>query len=166
MRLIDPAPAGGRVVQLAAVDPGLRTATSVTIPQGQTSAEFSIVSNDVTELQNARVVATLGDSTATASMVVKPLAIKAFALSAATVKGGVSVEGTVTLDEVVGVNTLVTVESADPAVVVVPSSTTVVKGGKARTFTIKTKAVTAAKYVKITVTKNGTSTYRTLKVTP
>ncbi|RYG43223.1 hypothetical protein EON79_17390, partial [bacterium] len=106
VRLIDPAPAGGRIVELASADPGLRTATSVKVPEGQTWAEFSIVSNDVTEIQEARVVARTGDSTATGIMSVKPLAVKAFTLSAATVKGGASVDGTVTLDEIVGVNTL------------------------------------------------------------
>ncbi|RYG47410.1 hypothetical protein EON79_07450 [bacterium] len=167
VELAKPAQAGGQLVNLVSLDPGLRTAVNVTVPQGQTTATFSIVSNDVATLQNATVQATTDDdSTATATMQVRPVEIHSFTISQTTIKGGESFEGTITLLDLVGVNTLVDVVSGDPAVVVVPSSTTVVKGGRVRTFTIKTKKVTAVKYVKVTVIKHGSTTYRTIKVTP
>ncbi|RYG38867.1 hypothetical protein EON81_02530 [bacterium] len=166
VHLDSPASAGGMVVNFSSSNPVLRPAAIVTIPAGASSATFSIVSSDVAVATNATITATAEGVSATATTSVKPLTIKSFTLALATVKGGVSTDAIVTLNETVGVNTLVTVESADPSVVIVPSSTTVVKGGSARTFTVKTKAVTVAKFVKITVTKNGTSTYRTLKVTP
>ncbi|RYG38868.1 hypothetical protein EON81_02535 [bacterium] len=166
VRLYRPAPAGGVVVTLASSNPAVRPATSVTVPEGQTWTSFSSVANDVASLQTATLTASTPDSSLTAKVSVKPLTIQSLTLSAATVKGGASLDATLTLNETVGVNTLVTVESGDPAVVIVPASTTVVKNTITRTFVVKTKSVTVSKNVRITVTKNGTSAYRTLKVTP
>ncbi|RYG99536.1 MAG: hypothetical protein EON58_03575 [Alphaproteobacteria bacterium] len=166
VRIDRPAPVGGQGVTFSSPDPGVRAAASVTIPQGATSASFSIVSNDVAVPQEARVVAESDGSTLTGTTTVRPLAVKSFAISTATIQGGLSLEGTVTLAEAVGVNTPLSIESADPSVVIVPSSTTIIKNTAVRTFLIKTKAVAAAKFVKITVKKNGTTAYRTLKVTP
>ncbi|RYG34915.1 hypothetical protein EON81_14230 [bacterium] len=167
VRLLSPAPSGGAVVTLTSADSALlRVPASVRVPAGATTATFEAISSDTPVTDSSVVSAKGGATTKTANVTIKPLAATAFTLSFATVGGGTTLTGTVTLSAEVAAGTAVQIDSSDTSVATVPATVTILAGTRTATFTITSKAVTTAKTVKITVTKHASSLYRTLKVTP
>src|SRR5919106_3623210 len=93
------------------------------------------------------------------------LGVASLSLNPATVTGGNSSTGTVTLTVVAQASTTVAITSNNPAATV-PASVTVPAGSQSRTFTISTTQVPATTTAVITASLNGTSRTATLTINP
>ncbi|RYG44749.1 hypothetical protein EON79_14245 [bacterium] len=165
VRLTMAAKAGGAVVRLASSSSSLTVPATVTVPEGQYTATFPAYSGDVPGGESATVTASADAGSATESVVIRPLTISSFVLSASTVVGGQDLTATVRLNADVAVETVLTLISSDP-LVTVPATVTVPPGTRTVSFTLGTSATARAKNVRITIAKSGSSLYRTVKVTP
>ncbi|RYG42636.1 hypothetical protein EON79_18495, partial [bacterium] len=165
VRLVSAAPAGGAWVRIVSSDPTFTVPANVKVLEGQYAATFQVVAPDIAVDTTVGVTASNDASSASTEFVAKPLSIVNLTLSAATVTGGTSLTGTVTLSTDVAAGTSVQLESSDPSAKV-PVAVTILANGRTGTFTITTKAVPAAKFVRITARKHASSLYKTVKVSP
>jgi hypothetical protein len=104
------------------------------------------------------VTATLGSSSTTATITVEPSQgpISSFTLSPASVQGGTSFAGTVTLSAPApSGGATVTSSSGDTAVATVPASVTVPAGATSATFIVTTQSVPSNTTVVIIGTYEG-----------
>ncbi len=102
-----------------------------------------------------------------ASTTPSPASLSAVSVSPTSVVGGSTAQGTVTLTGgAPSGGALVSLSSANPSVVAVPSSVTVAAGASSVTFGVTTSTVTANTSVSITATYAGVSRTTTLTVTP
>jgi hypothetical protein len=96
-----------------------------------------------------------------------PASLSAVSVSPSSVVGGNSAQGTITLTGgAPSGGAVVTLSSANTAVVSVPASVTVAAGASSATFSVNTSGVTANTSVTITATYGGVSRTTTLTVTP
>jgi FG-GAP-like repeat len=93
------------------------------------------------------------------------LGVASLSLNPATVTGGNSSTGTVTLTAVAQASTTVAITSNNPAATV-PASVTVPAGSQSRTFSISTTQVPATTNAIITASLNGTSRSANLTINP
>ncbi|HKN43928.1 MAG TPA: hypothetical protein VJW23_08380, partial [Propionibacteriaceae bacterium] len=92
-----------------------------------------------------------------------PPVLASFTLNPTSVKGGSPSVGTVTLDRPVSAgNTVVTLASSNPAVVLVPAAVTVPTGGQRASFTVVSHSVATPTMVTITATAGGVTKQATL----
>jgi hypothetical protein len=167
-----PAPAGGAEVfvthaSLALAD-GL-LGTVVTVPAGATSATFAVDTYKVSVPMVASIRATYGGLTRTALLTVNPSAaptLTALSISPASLVGGNSATGTVTLSDPAPAGGLVVTLSDNSTAVTVPASVTVPAGATDATFTITTATVAAATSATVTATAGGVTRTATLAVNP
>jgi hypothetical protein len=96
-----------------------------------------------------------------------PASLSAVSVSPSSVVGGNSAQGTITLTGgAPSGGAVVTLSSANTAVVSVPASVTVAAGASSATFSVNTSGVTANTSVTITATYGGERPTTTLTVTP
>jgi hypothetical protein len=96
-----------------------------------------------------------------------PASLSAVSVSPSSIVGGNSAQGTITLTGgAPSGGAVVTLSSANTAVVSVPASVTVAAGASSATFSVNTSGVTANTSVTITATYGGVSRTTTLTVTP
>ncbi|RYG48480.1 hypothetical protein EON79_04335 [bacterium] len=165
VKLREPAPVGGASVALSFTGP-ISGPASIVVPEGASKIDFSMTTEDVEDRTSASVAATVGAVKIVKSTSIRPLVLSALSLSASVATGGTQSTGTVTLNAAVQVDTVVRLSSDSPELVSVPTTVVIQAGSKSATFPIATTATAASKNVKISALKNGTSLYRTLKVTP
>jgi hypothetical protein len=148
--LTQPAPAGGVTVQVASDMADVETPASVFIPAGATDAMVSpITTRPVPGATVGTIRAAYGASWQMSSLGLFPL-LWGHSLGADSVIGGASTTGSVTLlNPAPSGGAVVTLVSADPAVVSLPSSVFIPAGGTGATFNIATSAVSAAARVRI-----------------
>ena len=163
--LKSPATADGTSVTLSSDFAGLIVPKSVVIPAGKTSAEFEIVAADVTSLSKVNLVATSGASGVGKVLTIKPVTVASFDLPIA-IKGGALCQGTVTLNAIVNVDTVVQVLSSNPRSASVPNVVTIPAGSSSTTFAVTTPTVTRSVTVRVTVSKNGIARSRVLTISP
>ena len=163
------APTGGALVQLSSVSPATVPPT-VTVPAGATSASFNIGTTSTSSSAQVKVYAVL-NTTWGAVLTVNPgtpsaPTLSALSLSPASVAGGGSSQGTVTLTSAApSGGSVVSLSSSNTAAATVPASVAVAAGSTSRTFTVTTSAVSSSTPVTITGTAGATRT-ATLTVTP
>lgn len=93
------------------------------------------------------------------------VALSGLSLSSATITGGGSVTGTVTLASPAATNTVVALTDNAPAASI-PSSVTVLSGASTANFTVTTATVSANQVATITATYAGVSKTANLTITP
>lgn len=166
--LSDPAPAGGAVVTLTSGNTGAATVpASVTIPEGQTTTTFIVTSKPVPTSTNVTITATYNRVSQSAVLRVNPPVLTGLTLNPATVFGGQTSVGTVTLDGPAPTGNLVVRLTSDNAnVATVPASVTVAAGQTSATFTVTSQPVARRTVVTITATSNGASVSALLTVRP
>lgn len=164
-----PAPSGGALITLSSSDSTVATLASstVTIPQGATSATFTVNTSSVTTAANVVISATYAGNTVSANLTVTPyVAIASVSLSPATVVGGTPSTGTVTLSQAApSAGIIVNLSSSNGSVASVPASITVASGNTTATFSITTYPVSGSTAVTIT-TLSGNSLAASLTVNP
>ncbi len=138
-----PAPSGGIAVTLASSNTAAAQVSSpVTVPAGQTSVDFPITTSAVAADVTATISATLG-VTKTATLTVKAASLTALDVQPASVPGGLTATGTVSLDGPAPAGGTTVSLSSSAAQAQVPASVTVAAGQTTGTFTITTTAVAA-----------------------
>lgn len=169
------APAGGAVVTLSSSSPSIASVpASVALAAGATSANFTITTASVTASNSATITASFGGTTRTAILTVTPPApppppasLSALTLSPASVTGGNSSQGMVTLTSAAPTGgAVVTLSSSNINAATVPASVTLAAGVTSTTFTVTTKTVTASTPVTLSASQGGVTKTAVLTVTP
>jgi hypothetical protein len=148
--LTQPAPAGGVTVKVASDMADVETPASVFIPAGATDAMVSpITTSPVGGASVGTIRAAFGTTWQQSSLGLFPL-LWGHSLGAETVIGGNATTGTVTLlNPAPAGGAVVTLVSADPAAVTLPSTVFIPAGGTGASFNITTSTVSAATRVRI-----------------
>ena len=170
--LTSAAPSTGAVVALASANPALATVpASVTIAAGATSATFPVSTSPVAASSTVALSGSFAGVTRSATLTLTPVpppaSLSAVSVSPASVTGGSSSAGTVTLTSAAPAGGVVaTLASSLPGVASVPASVTIAAGATSAGFTATTTAVTSATSVTLTATLAGVVRTATLAVNP
>jgi hypothetical protein len=159
---------GSTVVHLASSDTATATVpATVTIPSGQTFANFNVTAKNIAADHSTTIRATLG--TGFLETTVQVIAIKfiGFTLSQSTAFEGSAVTGQVNLNGPAPAGgKVVTLTNSNPAAATVPSSVTIPQGSASKTFTVTAKAVTTTQTTTIKATVGAIQISRNLVVVP
>ena len=138
------APSGGAEVALSSADTAVASVSaSVTVPAGATSATFTVSTSGVATSSTVIISASYSGTTRTANLTVTPASLSSVSISPATVVGGASSTGTITLNGNAPTGGAVVSLSETNAAATVPASVTVAAGQKTATFEITTVPVTS-----------------------
>ncbi|UOA10214.1 DUF2341 domain-containing protein [Methylobacter sp. S3L5C] len=159
------APIGGIVVTLSNNNSIVSEPASVTVPAGASSATFTIATTPVASNTTVTLSAALNSITKTSTMVVNRPALASVSVNPASVKGGTSSTGTVTLTGAAPAAGTVVALSDNNTAASVPASVTVPMGATGATFTITTTRVNSSRNVTISGKLNGTTKTATLGIT-
>jgi hypothetical protein len=140
--LSGPALPGGASVSLQTSISGVATLPSiVTVPAGSTSTTFTVTTSAVATSTSTIITATFGAGR-TVSLTVKAASLSSIARSPASVVGGASSTGTVTLNgPAPSSGALVRLQSSNVSAAQLPNSLTIAAGTKSASFTITTAPV-------------------------
>jgi hypothetical protein len=154
-----PAPSGGAVVTLSSSNTGAaQVPASVTVAANATTATFTVATNAVSTNTLVTISATYGSTQNTIVTVNAPV-VSSVAVSPASVQGGASALGTVSLSGPAPTGgSLVTLASSNTAAAQVPASVTVAAGATAATFTVTSSVVASNTGVTISATYGQTQT--------
>jgi hypothetical protein len=170
VQLQGPAPAGGLVANLSSTDSTLATLpASIAIPEGASSASFSVKTAPVGVRSNASVLAAIGpDGTpGSATLILVPApALSSLIVQPSSVVSGGSVAINVALNADAASATSVSLSSSNPSVVPVPASATVPAGASTTFVPVVTGPVSAPTSVTIGASLNGVAQTATLIVSP
>lgn len=163
--LSGPAPTGGASVSLqSSITAAATVPSSVTVPANSTSTTFTITTYAVASNTSTTITASLGVSR-TASLTVNTASLSSISRSPASVVGGASSTGTVTLNgPAPSGGKLITLQISNSSVARAPANVTIAAGSKSITFTITTTPVSANTSVTITATYAGVARTTTLTV--
>lgn len=161
-------------VTLTDINKIVKSTTPVVIKKGTASSTFSLPTIGVKTNTKFKVNATYtdpahGDFTLSTDVTLQPVHPLSVSVSPNTVKGGGSVDGTVTLEcPATSAGSVAVILKASPLGVVTfaPASMTIPSGAATGSFKVITKKVTTQTIVTITATGNGVSKTTTLTVTP
>jgi hypothetical protein len=167
--LSGPAPSGGVGVTLSSANPSVASVPAgVTIAAGVTSASFAITTFAVGSSTLVNLTASYSDTTTSATLTVTPPpppTLSSLTLTPATVTGGSSATGTVTLSGPAPPGgAVVTLASSKVSVAAVPSSVTVAAGTSSSRFTVSTVTVSSATSAVISASYNGATKSATLSI--
>lgn len=162
------APAGGLVVTLSDDLASATAPVTVKVPEGKTSKNFSLKTIPVAVSEVGEVSATLGGTTLSQSLTVRPMALLSIALAPTSVVGGGVVAATAKLECKAGPGDILVELGSTNAAVANPAVPSVVvpAGTQSVPFTVTTAPVIKTTKPKIVGTANGVSKSRTLAVTP
>ena len=163
------APSGGAVVQLTSSNPtAAPVPASVTVPAGQTAlfSSFPFQIGQVTTATAVTVTASLGSSSASFQLTVRPPSLNSLALTPTTTSGGVPESAIVMLNgQAPAAGAVVSLSSSSPAVNP-PATVTVAAGSPSASFAMPTSDVTTSTPVTITASWNGSSVQSQVTVMP
>ena len=161
-----PAPKAGFTVKLLSSLSAVSVPASVTIHADGTNASFKATTTAVVAQKVVTVTAKLDTGVETATLTVMPPALRGLTMSPASVAGGSSATGTVTLTGPAPAGGIkVSLWSGDSAAGV-ESSVTVPAEKDSENFTVKTGPVATAKAATIQASLNGVSLEATLTLEP
>lgn len=156
------APSGGFVVNLSSSNPSVASVpSSVTVPAGATSANFTVSTTAVSASTNVTITASAGSVSRTATLTVNPssssVSLQSLTISPTSVWGGSSATGTVRLSGPAPAGGAVVQLRSNSSRATVPSTVTVPAGATSANFTIRTTSAFSITTVTITATYNGVS---------
>ncbi|MDR3692251.1 MAG: hypothetical protein P4L46_22910 [Fimbriimonas sp.] len=151
------APSGGMTVNLYCYDPIVTIPASVIVPAGTSSVHFKVTTVAVAKSTAVTISAVLGGVTMTATLTVSPPVLVSLKLSPATVFGGATSTGMVTLGSAAPQYGLIVNLSSSNANAMVPSYVFVVAGTTTATFTVTAGNVSASTSAIITASTGATS---------
>ncbi len=162
------APEGGTTVSLKSNRPDIVSLPqTVTIVEKTNAARFPIITRPVKgDAAAVRVSMAVGDLSRSNTLMLYPL-LASVTLSQAKVSGGASIVGTVNLYQPAPAEgVIVTLSSANAALVSVPQEAKIPSGANRATFAITSRAVTAESSSVITASSAGTTRTATLILVP
>lgn len=160
------APAGGLQVDLSSTVVGVTVPTKVFVPAGKNIVTFTATTEPVGSNLEATLTARANGDQATTTLLVTPVLVSSLTVAPTTVVGGTSATGTVKLAVAPGIDTVVTLSSANPTIASVPASVIVKKGSLTATFTVTTKKPAAQTAVTLSAVTGGAAKTGTLTVKP
>jgi uncharacterized protein (TIGR03437 family) len=164
-----PARVGGFPVLLTTTSSFVQAPGSVTVPAGQVSTDFTLLTNS-SGGGSATIVATAKNVSRSALLTVNSVggpALSTLALSASSITGGVStLTGTVTISGPAQSGGAPVSVSANLSAAQPPAIVTIPFGQTSATFTIPTTAVTTVQIVTITASFGGTAKTAALTISP
>ena len=163
------APSGGALVYLSSNMSAATVPTSVTVSAGTASATFTVSTSSVSSSTQDTITVTYGGATKTALLTVTPATtatLSSMTLNPASVNGGTSSAGTVTLGGPAPSGGAVVSVSSSGSAAMVPASVTVGAGATSATFAVGTSAVTTATPITITASYGGATKTASLTVNP
>ena len=161
--LTAPAPPNGFVVNLRSSNTNVATVpSSVTVPAGARSADFTVSTRPVNTTTTVDIIASAGNVTRTATLTVDPassVTLQSLTISPFFVMGGGTATGTVTLSGPAPAGGAVVQLRSSSSRATVPTSVTVPAGATRASFTIRTRSDPSrpVEVVTITATYNGVS---------
>ncbi|GIV10881.1 MAG: hypothetical protein KatS3mg020_0372 [Fimbriimonadales bacterium] len=164
------APAGGFVVNLSSSNTSAASVpSSVTVPAGATSANFTVSTRAVSSSANVTITAAANGVSRTATLTVNPannnVSLQSLTVSPTSVWGGNSATGTVTLSGPAPAGGVTVQLRSSSSRASVPSTITIPAGATSANFTIRTTSrFFSITNVTITATYNGVSRTATLTV--
>jgi hypothetical protein len=168
--LDNPAPVGGAVVSLTSNNTAAaQVPATVTVLAGATTATFTATTSTVASNTVVTITALYNSVSRTATLTVTApvAALSGVSVNPASVLGGVSSTGTVTLNNPAPVGgALVSLTSSNTAAAQVPATVTVLAGAMTASFTATTSPVASNAVVTIRALYNSVSRTATLRVTP
>jgi uncharacterized protein (TIGR03437 family) len=164
-----PARASGFPVSLTTTSSFVQPPSSVTVPEGKVSADFTLLTSS-SGGGSATIVAAANNVSRSALLTVNSVggpALATLTLSAASITGGIStLTGTVTLSGPAQAGGAQVSVAANPTAAQPPAIVTIPFGQASATFTIPTTAVTTAQMVTITASFGGTAKTAALTINP
>src|SRR4051794_25005404 len=177
--LLNPAPPGGAAVSLVSADPAVvGLPPSVFIPAGGTGASFNITTSAVSAATRVRIDSGYGAEsfhapsswiTVVPAGTATPAALASLALTSASIAGGATTTGTVTLTGPAPAGgATIRLSGSMEGQVVTPPNVTVPAGSTSATFTITAPPVPATYYVLIQASLgfNATAQAKLLEIRP
>lgn len=163
--LAGPAPSTGAVVTLASSNTSLaRVPASVTIPGNATTVNFTVNTLAVSGIASVTISASYGGSAKSAVLTVTPAILNSLSVNPASVTGGTSSTGTVTLDSAAPAGgAVVMLTSSNASVASVPVSVTIAANTTSATFSVTT--VPVATNVSVTLSASYGVNTRTATLT-
>jgi hypothetical protein len=156
--LSGPAPAGGLTVALTSSNPAAASVpASVFFAAGATLKYTIVTVMTVAAATSVTISETANGVTKSAALGITLPLLRGVTLSAASIKGGGTITGTLVLGGLPAAALTATLKSSNTAAAAVPASVTFAAKAQTANFTITTKAVTVSTAVKITV-QVGTAT--------
>lgn len=166
------APSGGALVSLTSSDtPVAGVPPSVSVAAGATSATFTVTTSPVAANTAVTLTGTYAGMSRTATLTVTPMppaaSLQAVSVTPASVTGGNSSTGTVTLTSAApSGGAFVGLSSSNTAAATVPAGVTVAAGATSAIFTVPTSTVITISSSTITAAYNGVTLTATLTVNP
>jgi subtilisin family serine protease len=159
---------GGIVVSLTSSNPAAAAVpSSVTVPAGSSSANFTITAGAVAASTAVTITATFGGVSRSGSVTIVPVQVHSVSLGATSVTGGNALAGNVvTLDSPAPAGGVVVSLSSSSGAASVPATLTIPAGASSGAFTISTSAVASSTAVTITASLHGSSRTASLTVAP
>ncbi|MEQ1933868.1 MAG: hypothetical protein ABL962_08315, partial [Fimbriimonadaceae bacterium] len=165
VQLNNPAPFGGTPVNLRSNNGIAQVPPTVTVAQGSTAANFTIITSPVSVSTPLLITAERFGYSQTAQLRVQPTTLQSVAVNPNRITGGLSTTGTVQLLGNAPTSGLtVALQSSNLAYATTPAAVTVAAGANRASFTINTSVVTTNKVVTITATAGGLVRTTTLTV--
>ena len=157
--LSGPAPAGGVVVSLQSSSPAAQPGASVTVPAGQTSANFNVTTTAVSTNTSAAITASIGGCAPLSDTVVitGQLCVASVSLSGASTIGGSALAGTVTLTGPAPSGGVVVTLQSNSALVLPDATVTIPAGQTSAGFNDKTLVTPVQAQATIVATLAGCS---------
>lgn len=153
IRINTPAPVGGLVVNLSSDKAEATVPATVTIPAGQTSANFTITTVAVPNKVNARIRATSGSATLSQILEIYPPGITSFTFNPSSVPGGTPSRATIRINAPAPPGGLrIALFSFDTNFAVPPAVVRVPAGGTSVSFNVNTFVATRPIAVRISAT--------------
>jgi hypothetical protein len=164
------APANGASVTLSSPSSAVSVPGSVTVGQGANSANFAITTKAVSAQTLTSISASYAGVTRTTTFTVNPPAptatLTALGVNPASVTGGTSATGTVTLSAPAPAGgARVTLASSNAAVAAVPANVLVAAGATSKTFTVTTVRTRRNSTVTLSASYAGVTKTTALNVT-
>lgn len=153
------------VVKISATGP-VNFPSTVTVPDGSTTASFNLTTIGINTPTQATISATYGGQTLSAAVTVEPPTLQSLVMQLDPVVGGRADVGFAYLASVAAVGGYVVRLSSNDPLVTVPEGVTVLAGQSIRGFDITTKPVSSNVVVTITGSANGVTVVSPLTVVP
>ncbi|MGE5820928.1 MAG: hypothetical protein ACM37Z_23100, partial [Deltaproteobacteria bacterium] len=167
--LSGPASTGGVTVNLFSANAAATVPATVTVPANATGANFSVTTSVVNALSVGNISASYAGITKTTTLSVQPtpsVKLLSLTLSPATVTGGLSSAGTVSLSgPAPGGGVVVVLASSNPSKATVPANVTVPAGSTSAVFNVATAGVKRKTGVTITASYGGVRKKAALTIT-
>lgn len=156
---------GGTVVNLQSSATSATVPATMTVAAGSSTGTFTITTTAVPAQTSATITASLAGVNQTATLTITPAVLTGISLSPASVAGGSSSTGTVTLNGQAPTGGATVTLSSNSSSATVPASVVVVAGSTSATFTVSTLPVSTNTTATITGTLNSTSQTANLTIT-